>query len=578
MPLVDFATSQPCCGNHICAPSAQLFFHGRTLRKITFRKDKRLSLSLPRKLNFNVGRDALLIKAVYTLEHRHFVQTQDGEDDDHTFLFDSDSNLNMFQSSDETSSEVDEKEKLRRMRISTANKGNVPWNKGRKHRPETVRLIRERTRLAMQDPKVKMKLVNLGHAQTEETRAKIGVGVRMGWQRRREKLLVQETCHFEWQNLIADASRRGFGGEKEMQWDSYRVLDKQLEQEWLDSIEQRKSTPRSKGNKRAPKSPEQRRKISEAISAKWNDPDYRERVCSALEKYHGVPVGTKKREPRKRPTRDTEPIRSQGKRRVKEDHYDSGSERKINARTRKRTGPKYKDPLADSKLEMIKSIRAQRMAMETKKIEAIERARLLIAEAEKAAKALEVAALKSPLARASLIETRKLIAEATQSLEAIEKGQVTSYEKDNHPPSKVNGQVNHFGEETDSGDGHHTPPSVKVNGTHVPIPNSKRASDINFGEITVQDVINHRQGEESTTDRNSSHPFRTNTIINQMSRDDQQTSPFSANGALRTGSDELPNGTGETSETLNLSKKWISGRLVEVSDSILEHGESVEEK
>lgn len=94
----------------------------------------------------------------------------------------------------------------------------------------------------------------------------------MGWERRRQKLLVQETCHFEWQNLIAEASRQGSVDEEELQWDSYKILDEQLKREWLESVELRKTMPRPKGSKRAPKSLEQRRKIAEAISRKWSDP------------------------------------------------------------------------------------------------------------------------------------------------------------------------------------------------------------------------------------------------------------------------------------------------------------------
>lgn len=93
----------------------------------------------------------------------------------------------------------------------------------------------------------------------------------MGWQRRRKKLLLQETCYFEWQNLIAESSRRGFDGEDELQWNSYEVLNEQLKEAWLESVEKRKSMPRPKGSKRAPKSAEQKRKISEAISRKWAD-------------------------------------------------------------------------------------------------------------------------------------------------------------------------------------------------------------------------------------------------------------------------------------------------------------------
>lgn len=107
---------------------------------------------------------------------------------------------------------------------------------------------------------------------SEETKMKIGVGVRLGWQRRREKLMLQETCHHEWRNLIAVAARKGLLGEEELQWDSYKVLNRQLDKEWLQSIEQRKNAPKTKGSKRAPKSAEQKRKISQAIAAKWADP------------------------------------------------------------------------------------------------------------------------------------------------------------------------------------------------------------------------------------------------------------------------------------------------------------------
>lgn len=47
------------------------------------------------------------------------------------------------------------KESERRRKIGLANKGRVPWNKGKRHSPDTVARIRERTRQAMRDPKVK---------------------------------------------------------------------------------------------------------------------------------------------------------------------------------------------------------------------------------------------------------------------------------------------------------------------------------------------------------------------------------------------------------------------------------------
>merc|ERR1712159_250992 len=42
-----------------------------------------------------------------------------------------------------------DKEAVRKLKISFANKGRKPWNVGRQHRPDTVQRIKEKTRLAM---------------------------------------------------------------------------------------------------------------------------------------------------------------------------------------------------------------------------------------------------------------------------------------------------------------------------------------------------------------------------------------------------------------------------------------------
>ncbi|GLT65361.1 hypothetical protein SLA2020_377990 [Shorea laevis] len=269
MPLLaEIATAQPVFQSHFCAPRAHTLIHGK-LPSIPCRFSSAWkSLGLSKELNFDlrhleVRRGRLLIKAVATLEPKGLVQNKNGQKGcDVPPVANSSSFPTIeLESSSEDSNELGERERLRRLRISKANKGNTPWNKGRKHSAETLQRIRERTKLAMQDPKVKMKLCSLGHAQSKETRMKIAVGVRMGWQKRREKLMVQEGCCFEWQSLIAEASRQGFVGEEELQWDSYRILDEQLKEEWLESVEQRKINPRIKGSKRAPKSLEQRRKF-----------------------------------------------------------------------------------------------------------------------------------------------------------------------------------------------------------------------------------------------------------------------------------------------------------------------------
>ncbi|KAI3426636.1 uncharacterized protein J3R85_009837 [Psidium guajava] len=586
MPLLEIATAQPKFHNHLGARGVQAFVHGRLFpSSFALGNDKKpaswkLSNS-PKKIHVELHPPKFVVKAVATLERMCSVPNEDvrlSQESSQAATGSSSSGAQLGPP-EEDEMELDEREKLRRMRISKANKGNIPWNKGRKHSAETLQRIRERTRLAMQDPKVKKKLINLGHAQSKKTRMKIGAGVRMGWQRRREKLMVQETCYHEWQNSIAEASRNGFVGEEELQWDSYDMLNEQLEREWLESVAQRKKMPRLKGSKRAPKSLEQRRKIAEAIAAKWADPEYRERVCSGLAKYYGTPVGVE-RKPRKRPadTSSTRPNKrspSQRKSSAMDNTPRQDPQSQIQKlRLKRRKTPLFKDPLASSKLEMIKSIRARRVAQETNKTEAIERARLLIAEAERAATALEVAAVKSPIARASLAETRKLIAEAIQSIESIGTGSMPSTDDGLYPSAAVPELINHIEEETGAVSWNRQN-RRKVNGSQVKTLKDSDG-DFGFGGFSLPDVLDE-EGELNPIDLgfvplDLEGPMEVEGRVDHSGERHDIPEP---NGVVNGDSRSLPNGTktdvqpigSETSSNpIAATKKWVRGRLVEVDD------------
>ncbi|KAG6668980.1 hypothetical protein CIPAW_01G210800 [Carya illinoinensis] len=569
--------SAACLQSRLCAIRAQTLIHGKfSSSPFTSANDKRLScawksLRLPKELNVNVKpvevqRSRLLINAVAALEPKAkgLVQNKNGQKGCDVTHFGIDSSLPTIELkySSEDSKELDERERSRRLRISKANKGNTPWNKGRKHSAETLQRIRERTKFAMQDPKVRMKLSNLGHAQSTETRVKIAVGVRLGWQRRREKLTVQEGCCFEWQNLIAEAAKRSFVGEEELQWNSYKILDEQLKKEWLESFEQRKMMAGLKGSKRATMSPEQRRKISEAISAKWANPDYRDRVCSGLAKHYGIPPDAE-RKPQRRSSSGTQTSRrSPTKKRDCAMNNSSMGENKIQnqqIRLRKSTAPLYKDPLASSKLEMIKNIRAERAAAETKKTVAVERARLLIVEAEKAAKGLEVAAMKSCIARASLMETRKLIAEAIQLIESVESGQNTSHEDGGYASVASKGLIDQVEKDRK--------PREVIGAPMV----QRKDEDFDFSKFALHDILNSEDELFPTSLGGSgSSLFSFESLMKQSGSINRHEQP-ELNQHSDYGRRPLANGDKveslkeETrSESVAVIKKWVRGRLIEV--------------
>lgn len=197
--------------------------------------------------------------------------------------------------------------------------------------------------------------------------------------------------------------------------------------------------------------------------------------------------------------------------------------------------------------------------------------RLLIAEAEKAAKALEVSATKSPIAQASLIETRKLIAEAVQSIESIESGQISSPENGKYPsstPKEMNDQA-----EKETDDGMRVPNDAdqrKVNGIKTLA--SSKEDDSDFGKFTLQDIIN---GEDDLLPMNSSgyglSPFSFESLIKQADSGDEPKQVQSNRESE--GENNLPiNGSKvespeeETpSKLTTVTKKWVRGKLVDVA-------------
>ena len=104
--------------------------------------------------------------------------------------------------------------------------------------------------------------------------------------------------------------------------------------------------------------------------------EYRERVFSGLAKYHGTPEGVERRAKRK-PSGGGLSKRTP-KIKVGDAEGSAVNELKATsqqAKLKKEYVPKYKDPLASSKVEMLSSIRVQRVASQTKTNETFERAK-----------------------------------------------------------------------------------------------------------------------------------------------------------------------------------------------------------
>ena len=177
--------------------------------------------------------------------------------------------------------------------------------------------------------------------------------------------------------------------------------------------------------------------------------------------------------------------------------------------------------------------------------------RVLIAEAEKAAKALEVAATKSPIAQFSLIETRKLIAEAIQSLESIDTQAITE-EKGSAFEVLNQSQM------------------AQVNG-HTMLSSSDYKFSEDFGKFSLEKPVNGNP-EFLLSNGCTSLPFSLNSQINESNPSNQQRE---AEQDQRSEYETDPSPTvmeihSLENETMSSSpvstKKWVRGRLVEVAE------------
>ncbi|CAN4096959.1 unnamed protein product [Withania somnifera] len=131
------------------------------------------------------------------------------------------------------SRDVNEKEVGRRRKIGLANRGKVPWNKGRKHSPETREKIRQRTKEALSDPKIRRKMSECPRSLSNQTKIKIRLSLRKLWGERLKWKRSKEKFFHSWAESIANAAKVGGSDQEELEWDSYDKIKREIAHEQL---------------------------------------------------------------------------------------------------------------------------------------------------------------------------------------------------------------------------------------------------------------------------------------------------------------------------------------------------------
>ncbi|CAL9083370.1 unnamed protein product, partial [Musa textilis] len=129
--------------------------------------------------------------------------------------------------------EVSDGEIRRRQKIGAANRGRIPWNKGRKHSEGIIILsyfiltrerIKKRTIEALSDPKVRKKMSESPRSHSDQSKSKISASLTKIWEERLKQKRLQEECCLFWARTIAEAAKIGSLDQEELEWDSYEKM------------------------------------------------------------------------------------------------------------------------------------------------------------------------------------------------------------------------------------------------------------------------------------------------------------------------------------------------------------------
>ncbi|XP_050370594.1 uncharacterized protein LOC126788628 [Argentina anserina] len=141
---------------------------------------------------------------------------------------------------------VDYKERERRKKIGLANKGKVPWNKGRKHSAETCERIKQQTIEALKDPKVRKKMSQRPRSHSVESKAKMSYSLRRLWGQRLKWKRSRENIFLSWVESIAEAAKTGGIEQEELSWDSYENIREELYLQQLQQAAKKKKAAAEK--------------------------------------------------------------------------------------------------------------------------------------------------------------------------------------------------------------------------------------------------------------------------------------------------------------------------------------------